>query len=281
MKLREFFILSIAFLMNTQKAVNQDLPLAKSLDTTYHSVVAILRADSTGKTYVTGSGVLIHPNIVLTAGHVNFLTLNSWDSKCSTTGYVSFSNNANEPNDRIPFDWLNSVETHPDQFKLMMYAVAGKTNRIIVDLGLIFLDRPALHNPLVRLPDSNVLSKIRKDDLLIGVGYGYHKVDTIYHRIPGLVDGQRRKWQLSQISLINDLWLKTGCDSITNLPFIGLFDSGAPLLLNDTLVVGIWVETEKALKPCLSSSLAVRVDNPSVLKWIQDCIKMRLGTKSN
>jgi hypothetical protein len=280
MKLKVFFILSIIFLINIQKAVSQDVPLAKFIDTSYHSVVAILRADSAGRTYVTGSGVLIHPNVVLTAGHVSFLTVKGWDFNGSTVGYVSFSNNANEPNNRISFDWLNSVETHPDQFKLILFDVAQKNNQVLIDIGLIFLDRPALNNPLAHLPDPNTLSKISKDDLFVGVGYGYHKEDSIIQRVPGLVDGQRRKWQLSQISLINDLWLKTDCDSVTNLPFIGMFDSGAPLLLNDTLVVGIWVKTEKAPIPCPFSSLAVRVDNPRVLKWIQDCIMIRLGPKS-
>ena len=48
------------------------ISLAKTVDTTYQSVVAILRVDSTGKKILAGSGVLIHPNVILTAGHINY-----------------------------------------------------------------------------------------------------------------------------------------------------------------------------------------------------------------
>lgn len=260
------------------------ISLAKTVDTTYQSVVAILRVDSTGKKIMAGSGVLIHPNVILTAGHINYSNVNAWDKSCSLIGYVSFGNNALQSNDLIPFNWLKDVVTHPDHAELLRSAkdTTIKINaEMFTDIGLIFLTQPVLNMPLINLPDSNLLSKIGKDDLLIGSGYGYHLVDTIYQRIPRLVDGLRRKWQLSQVTLVNDLWLKVDCDPVTNLPYIGIFDSGAPLLLNNSVVVGIWGSMDDASEPCLYSSWAARIDNPKVLKWIQDCIKLRDGNQTN
>jgi hypothetical protein len=276
-------LLTIVFWLNLQNAASQNIPLAKSIDTTHRSVVAIIRVNSEGKSFVAASGVLIYPNVVLTAGHVNFSVVKFWDSNPSPIGFVSFGNNVNASQERIPFNWLKDVVTHPDQtevFKSYSDTTGKSSPTKYIDIGLIFLDRQKTDMPLAHLPDSQILSTISKYDHLVGVGYGYDKEDSIYQRIPGLIDGLRRKWQLSQISLVNDLWLKTGCDLDTNLPFIGMFDSGAPLLLNDNMVVGIWVSTDKAPKPCLFSSLAVRIDNPRVLKWIHDQINVRLDTKS-
>jgi hypothetical protein len=186
-KQQVIFILIIVFFCNIKYALSQDTPLAKSIDTSYISVVAILRVDSTGKTFMAASGVLIHPNVILTAGHVNFSTVKSWDEKCSSIGYISFGNNALKSHDQIPFDWLKNVETHPDQSERLksFTDTTGKTNfKMFTDIGLIFLDQPVLNKPLIHLPDSHLLSKISKNDLLVGVGYGYHRADSIIDRIP-------------------------------------------------------------------------------------------------
>ena len=281
----KFHIIScatIVSLLSIHSSLSQIIPLAKTIDTTHHSVVAILRVDSTGKTIMAGSGVLIHPKVILTAGHNNFSNVTAWwDKNCSPIGYVSFGNNALKSSDRISFNWLKDVETHPDWFEILK-SYSDSTQKPgpseYTDIGLIFLDQPVLNKPLIRLPEHNTLSKIDENDLFIGVGYGYHWMDTVTLRIPGLVDGLRRKWKLHQLFLDNEFWLSTNCDSTTTFPYIGMFDSGAPLLLNDTIVVGVWGGGHEAPKPCLYSSDAARIDNSRIIKWIQDKIKTRLGS---
>jgi Trypsin len=285
MRLLLILFTSIILAISCKNSSEREISLAKTVDTIYQSVVAILRVDSTGKTIMAGSGVLIHPNVILTAGHINYSNFTKWwDKNCLSIGYISFGNNAFQSTNRIPFNWLNDIVTHPDQVEFQKF-ISDTTQKSgppeLTDIGLIFLDQPILDKPIIKLPDHNLLSEIDKNDLLIGVGYGYHKVDTVYERIPNLVDGLRRKWQLSKISLDNDLWLSTYCDPETNLPYMGMFDSGAPLLLNDTIVVGIWGSMLEAPKPCLYLSAAARIDNSRILDWIKDCIKTRIGVDLN
>jgi V8-like Glu-specific endopeptidase len=250
---------------------------AKTIDTTHQSVVAILAVDSAGKAFVTGSGVLIHPKVVLTAGHVN--AHNVFGDDRPTEGLVSLSNNALDPGNRYSFDWLKDVESHPDTaaYAHVPYDTTHQTNPyMFIDVGLIFLRQAVVNRPVAQLPDSNALARSNAHDLLEGVGYGFDKVPDSHFTLD-LVDGIRRHWRLQNISLMNDLWLSTECDSVTNLPFTSIFDSGAPLFLNNNMVVGIWSLHAGAIEPCPYSSRAVRIDNPKVLAWIKDRIKKRLG----
>ena len=266
-----------------QTAASQNTSLAKSIDTTHLSVVAILRVDSTGKVCVSASGVLIHPQVVLTAGHVNFMVAGSWPGGAVAQGFVSLANNARDPHNRVSFDWLKDVESHPDTayFPKSFYDTSGRTNPFMfIDIGLLFLRQPIDNRPISRLPVPNVLAHRESDDLLVGAGFGYYKrQDSTF--VPDSVDGLRRRWRLHNISLVNDLWLSTECDTVTNLPFMSMFDSGGPLFQGDNVVVGIWSWMGKATMPCPYSSRAIRIDNLKVLTWIKDRIKKRLGVDLN
>jgi V8-like Glu-specific endopeptidase len=261
----------------------QIILVAKTIDTTHHSAVAILRVDSAGKATVAASGVLIHPRVVLTAGHVNYHNVKSDPGGCASAGYISVAGKALDPNDRFPFNWIEDIESHPDTaaYAHSFSDTTRQTNpNMFIDVGLIFLHQPVENKTIAHLPDSNALARRQAGDVLEGVGYGYDKVIDS-HFMPDLVDGLRRHWRLQTLSLMNDLWLSTECDSATNLPFISMYDSGAPLFLNNNMVVGIWSRPGNAIEPCPYASCAVRIDNPKVLTWIRDRIKKRLGVDLN
>ena len=281
MKPNTLFILAVMVMFHFQIVFNQGSPLAKSIDTIHHSAVAILRVDSSGHSSVCASGVLILPNVVLTAGHVNFKVANIWKGGCLPTGFVSFANDANQPDNRVSFNWINDIESHPDIDSLLKYYFSGDVSPSpdrYIDLGLIFLNKSILNRPLAHLPDSFILSKITSADHLTGVGYGYDRADDSTFQAY-FVDGLRRQWKPSKILLVNDYWLKSECDSVTNLSYIGMFDSGAPLFLRDNVVVGVWARSDNQTKPCPYSSIAVRTDNPKASKWIKDRVRKRLGTE--
>lgn len=263
--------------------MGQGKPVAKTVDTVHNSVVAVLRLDSSGRSWVNGSGVLIHPRVVLTAGHVRFNGMGREPGGCVRQGFVAFGENAYETRDRYPFDWLTDIESHPDtaEFQKSFSDTTGRTRpSMFVDIGLVFLPKPVDKKTTARLPDPHALTHTKTQESLVGVGFGYHKTyDSTF--VNDLVDGLRRQWRLLNLSLINDLWLSTQCDTTTNLPFISMFDSGGPLFLDDDVVVGIWSMFGKADKPCLYSSWAVRIDSPEVLSWIKDRAKARLGVSLN
>src|SRR5690348_16239898 len=87
-------------LLNDQTGEGEIL-VAKSNDSTHNSVVAILRIDTADNVVVSASGVLIHPQVILTAGHVNFKNSATSAGGCKPKGFVSISNHALTETDRI------------------------------------------------------------------------------------------------------------------------------------------------------------------------------------
>src|SRR5262245_30579320 len=68
---------------------DSDILVAKSVDSTHSSVMAILRVDTIGNIVVSASGVLINPRVILTAGHVNFQNAKASPNGCKPQGLVS------------------------------------------------------------------------------------------------------------------------------------------------------------------------------------------------
>lgn len=270
-------------LLTVQLIFSQAKPLAKTVDSSHPSVVAILRVDSSGRAFINASGVLINPKVVLTAGHVNFDNIKRGPGGSKIQGFVVTGENAYNSDNQITFNWLKDVESHPDSgyFQISFSDTTGKTKpTMFIDIGLVFLERPILDIPAAMLPQPSILYNPDAVRFCSGVGFGYDKIyDSTF--VPSKVDGFKRIWMPQKISLCNDLWLSVDCDTISNLPYIGAYDSGAPLLTQDNTVVGIWSWTDEAKKPCPYSSWAVRIDNPKVLAWIKDRIKTRLGVELN
>lgn len=226
-------------LMTLQTAYCQDVLVAKTIDSTHNSVVAILRIDSAGNILVGGSGVLINSQVILTAGHVNFSGGQSLPGGCKASGLVSFSNKALNTNDRVSFDWTKDVESYPDtaNFIKSFSDTTGKLKpTMFIDIGLLFLDHPITGKQIAKLPQPNLLTKLPENVSFLGVGYGYDKLMDSTFRFSS-IDGLRRKWKIDSALLLNDLWLYSNCDTVIRQQFMNICDSGAPLFLNNDIVV--------------------------------------------
>ncbi|HVU56433.1 MAG TPA: trypsin-like serine protease [Puia sp.] len=272
-----FFTVSL-FLHLT--AFGQSRSLAKTRDSIHNSVAAILRQDTSGGTFIGASGVLIHPRVILTAGHVNFSNFKQLPGGCSTKGWVSFSDKAYSGVERYAFDYAHGIESYPDTaaFAKSFGDTTGQAGPShFIDIGLIFLDEPVRGHPVMQLPDTSFLKDNVGDSSLLGAGYGYHtRMDSTFTF--SSIDGLRRTWT-PRMSLYNDKWLFAQCDPISNLPYLCIADSGSPLLFRNKMVVGVWSFEGYGKAPCPYSSWAVRLDNPDALSWIKATIQRRLGNK--
>jgi len=272
---------AVLLFLGFQSAAAQSMPLAKTIDREHHSVVAILRVDSSGQPLMVGSGVVIHPRVVLTAGHVILDEAREAPGGARAEGFVALGENALDPDARYQFRWLDDVVSHPET-GAFWESLADTTGLMdpwaFADIGLVFPRTPIENRIPARLPSPHALMPRSVDDSLVGAGYGYHMVpDSTFG--DELVDGLRRKWSVQRATLVNDLWLSASCDSVRSLTYIGPFDSGAPLFMGDDVVVGIWSGWAPAEETCPFSSAAVRIDSPAVLEWIRGRVRERLGVE--
>jgi hypothetical protein len=242
----------------------------KTADSTHNMVVAIMRLDSTGKILTRATGVLIHPRVILTAGHVNY---KRYPDGTDRRGYISTSNTALQTSNYIPFDWINNVLTHPDQTahqKSLKDTTGASDPSDYLDIGLIFLDTPITNKPIATLPKPSFFNGLPATTAFLGVGYGYHKVRDKTFKYTA-IDGRRRKWQPGTVTAHNDKWLfGTATQQV-----VSVGDSGSPLLVDDHIIIGITSGTGESI----NTSRFVRVDNPAVLSWIRDAVQKRLGVR--
>ena len=270
---RTISILIPLFLLSTETFC-QNLLLTKAIDSTHNTVVAIMRLDSTGKMRTRATGVLIHPNVILTAGHVNY-TGTIYPDGLKRDGFISFSNKALQGSEYVPFDWIDDVTTHIDQadFKRSMKDTTGKLDpNDFLDIGLIFLKSPVQNRPTSKLPQPLLFTKLPERATFLGVGYGYHRIrDSSFKH--SFIDGVRRKWKPQSVSAINDKWLTGACDTVTKQQFMNTGDSGSPLFLDNNTIIAIAATAGMYPMP----AGFVRIDNPIVLDWIKKTVKQRLG----
>ena len=249
-------------------AFAQQILTTKTVDSTHNMVVAIMRLDSNGKILTRATGVLIHTRVILTAGHVNY---KRYPDGIDRRGFIAPTNTSLQTNNYIPFDWINNVLTHPD-LPSQQKALADTTGKLdpfgFVDIGLIFLDTPVKNRPIAKLPKQSLFNTLAARTIFLGVGYGYHKVRGSTFKYND-IDGRRRKWRPETVAAVNDKWfLGTSATQFTTVA-----DSGAPLLINDNVIIGITSGNGKTL----NTGRFVRVDNPAILDWIKDSVKKRLG----
>ncbi len=231
--------------------------------------------------HVCGSGILVHPRVLLTAGHGTYLLESAIAAGIFSLAdfRLSFASNALDSN-----SWraVSSVLTHPD-FEAEAQTETGLGAIPLADVGVLILPEPVTDILPVTLPPLGFLDALQAAGALrsganqakfIVVGYGTELGDPV-GQLPFPPDGLRRVAQSEFLNLKNR-WLFLDQNFAQGTGGSGTCDSGGP---------AFWVEptTGQATLVALTSrgdarNLAVgvdyRVDTTEVLTFLNQVITM-------
>jgi len=218
---------------------------------------------------VGGSGVLIHPRVVLTAGHGTDLvhSLMAAGSFTMEDILVSFASDASDP---ITWRKISAVLTHPGY-------VSNPSNG--PDVGVAILDKPMTGVSPVPLPPLGFLDSLAvAGDLkaqsdrtrFTVVGYGVDVGENNNGHIPFPPDGRRRAAQI-EFRNLHDQWLYTDENDSHDHGSSSRGDSGGPLFWVDPVTSQ---ETFVAVvsRGTLTSGRNPRVDTALVLNFLNEVI---------
>ncbi len=219
------------------------------------------------------SGTLIHPRVLLTAGHcTNVLEMDLEDGFITLADiHVSFS----PVNDMDPRSWhdVEAVITHPD----FSFDNAADWH----DVGVLILKKPVLNLPIATLAYEGFLDDLKDAGLLrakgnptkfIAVGYGVtleFPPPEVVRREPN-VGGPRRYAETSFRALLPN-WLDTSQNTATGDGGTGYGDSGGPKFWRnpDTGELVLVALTSKGDPLLVSNDISYRVDIPQTLDFIE------------
>lgn len=248
---------------------------------TYSNVgcVVFVPPDGLAPPFVYFSGTLIHPRVLLTAGHTGVIM----QELPGVIPYlrVSFGTDALDPS-----TW-HEVETgfaHPD------YHAANRqvmdNNPRSNDVGVIILKEPIDDLPLAKLPKEGFLDELKAAHLLREPGQGGTRVivagygTTLDWPPPEQIppDGWRR-FAETEYRALTQSWLHTSQNLNQGNGGGGLGDSGGPnfwVQPDGTLV--LVAVTSRGDPNCVSNNISWRVDIPETLDFIDWVIDTVLPT---
>lgn len=209
-----------------------------------------------------GSGSLIAPQVVLTAGHMT-------DDPSIAFVWVSFDSTASWP----PFDWTVVAEwhTHPDYEIMAAPQLKDWINR---DVGILILEEPIIMDTYGELPEEGLVDTLEMMTTVDQVGYG---VQEMFH-VPGAGPPD---WDYTEFGaryyapaklvkskhVFSDEFIKLTANPAQGKGGTAYGDSGGPNLKGGTdtiLAVTSWGTNYQ----CAGVSYAQRVDTADVLDWI-------------
>jgi hypothetical protein len=229
---------------------------------------------------VCGSGTLIHPRVLLTAGHGTALleTVLGNGSFSLSDFRLSFGSNALDP---ASWRTVSNLRTHPD-YHAEAQNESGRGAIPLPDVGVIIFPNPIQDISPAVLPPLGLLDALQAAGQLRAgsdqakftvVGYGVELGDPVGH-VPFPPDGLRRVTQ-SEFLNLHDRWLFLNQNPALGNGGGGDCDSGGPLFwVHPSTGTEILVATtSRGDMVNRNQSVNYRIDTQEALSFLNDVIR--------
>jgi hypothetical protein len=246
-------------------------------DNRFSNVGAIVvTKDLPGAPYIVGSCVLVHPRVVLTAGHITKQgeELLAQGVPLFDISAISFGTDAFDPS-----TWLEGVATLTHPGFVSEHNKNGAPPEF-TDIGVIILKEP-VDLPCATLPYEGLLDDLRRAGLLVNqgdhtrflaVGYGATLTAPPPEEVPG--DGLRR-FSFPEYRDLTPIEVHSNQNPAAGNSGLAAGDSGGPLFWmapsEELILVGIHRATDAQRIAFASDS---RTDVPQTLGFIDQVIEM-------
>lgn len=230
-------------------------------------VVLIVAYDETGWPLWRGSGTLISPSVVLTAGHVT-------ETPAVTAAiWLESDVDAGRPENGYPWGGGTSISgvcfPHPEYYSAPWF---------INDIGVVILDEPVYMEEYGVLPNEGILDELatkrgRQDTTLTAVGYGWQHGLNQPLKGPKFLQADKVRYQatLNLVDVEGTAGIPAGhvvmVSGNANTGGTCFGDSGGPLFLGDSNTV-VAVTSFGLNGNCAGVGGGNRVDTENDLAWL-------------
>ena len=213
-----------------------------------------------GVVLVNVTATLIHPQVLLTAGHFTFFGTEGVPPFLQIV--VTFSPTALDESTWISIDQGAGTQVvHPSFPPDGINDIDGLPEPGVADVGLIFLDAPVTDIRPAKLADS-MLKHSDIGDRMRVVGYGLTGPEESF-------DGLRRIGSSTLGTLLDKNWASFNLDPVK----LCFGDSGGPTFYEGRIVAIV----SDGGADCASADWRARVDTNAVQSWIKHMIRGRFG----